>query len=158
METTSTSALLSALLVDYGEGPTVSVQGIDPLQLIQAACEPENLANNTGCATPPEVSTSITPQRVLAWWHIDAKNFADLRQGHDLVPGEEYVVHWNTLPSEHVIPAGHRIGLVITGNYNASPSTYRPRRDNTALGSQVTVHLNGSEVVLPVVGGAAALN
>jgi X-Pro dipeptidyl-peptidase len=157
MDTTSTSALLSALLVDYGEGETVSVQGVDPLQLIQEPCEPENLAANTGCATPPEVSSTITPQRVLAWGHIDAKNFASLRQGQDLLPGEEYVVRWNTLPSEHVIPAGHRIGVVITGNDNSSPSLYRPRRDTTALGSQVTLHLNGSRVLLPVVGGAAAL-
>jgi X-Pro dipeptidyl-peptidase len=67
MDTTSTSALLSALLVDYGEGETVSVQGVDPLQLIQEPCEPENLAANAGCATPPEVSSTITPQRVLAW-------------------------------------------------------------------------------------------
>jgi X-Pro dipeptidyl-peptidase len=157
MDTTATSALLSALLVDYGDGETVSVQGVDPLELISQPCEPENLADNTGCATPPEVSSTITPQRVLAWGHIDAKNFASLRQGQDLVPGEEYVVGWNTLPSEHVIPAGHRIGLVITGNYNASPSLYRPRRDTLAFGSQVTLHLNGSRVVLPVVGGAAAL-
>lgn len=157
MRTTATSSLLSAMLVDYGTAETVTVEGVEPLELIQASCEPEDLANRTGCAEPPEVSSSITPQRVLAWGHIDAKNFADLRRGQDLVPGEEYVVRWTTLPSEHVIPAGHRIGLVITGNYNASPRLYRPRRDQVALDSQVTVHLNGSRLVLPVVGGAAAL-
>jgi X-Pro dipeptidyl-peptidase len=102
------------------------------------------------------VTVQITPQRVLAWGHIDAKNHADLRQGQDLVPGEEYNVRWTTLPSEHIVPAGHRIGLVITGNYQASPSTYRPRTDATAIGGQVTVYLNGSRLTLPVVGGSSA--
>jgi X-Pro dipeptidyl-peptidase len=157
VSTSTTSALLSALLVDYGAGETVTVSGVDPLDLVQASCEPEDLVEHTGCAEPPEVSVAITPERVLAWGHIDAKNYADLRQGQDLEPGTEYNVRWSTLPSEHVVPAGHRIGLVLTGNYNASPSTYRPRRDSTAFGSQITVHLNGGRLLLPVVGGAAAL-
>jgi X-Pro dipeptidyl-peptidase len=157
VSTTTSSALLSAMLVDYGEGETVTVAGQEPLELIQSSCEPEDLLEHTGCAEPPQVTVEITPERVLAWGHIDAKNFADLRSGQDLVPGEEYNVSWNTLPSEHIVTAGHRIGLVITGNYNASPSTYRPRRDVTAFGSEVTVHLNGSRITLPVVGGAGPL-
>lgn len=66
-------------------------------------------------------------------------------------------MRWTTLPSEHVIPAGHRIGLVLTGNYNANPSSNRPARDAAAVGSEITVHLNGSKLVLPVVGGTDAL-
>ncbi|HEX6327149.1 MAG TPA: CocE/NonD family hydrolase [Jiangellaceae bacterium] len=156
MSTNRETALLSALLVDYGEGDTVTVAGKDPLEVIQESCEPEDIAERTGCAEPMEVTVEITPERVLAWGHIDAKNYADLRFSQSLVPGEEYNVSWKTLPSDHIIPAGHRIGVVITGNYNASPSSNRPARDTAAVGGEVTVYLNGSRLILPVVGGNSA--
>jgi X-Pro dipeptidyl-peptidase len=156
MSTNRETALLSALLVDYGEGETVTVAGKDPLEVISESCDPEDLIARTGCAEPMEVTVEITPERVLAWGHIDAKNYADLRFSQSLVPGEAYNVSWKTLPSDHVIPAGHRIGVVITGNYNASPSSNRPARDAAAIGGAVTVYLNGSRLILPVVGGSSA--
>ena len=158
MSTTASSALLSALIVDYGQAETITTSTREPLELIAESCEPEDLAARTGCAEPPEEHIEITPERVLAWGHIDAKNFADLRQGQPLVPGDEYNVNWNTLPSDHIIPAGHRIGVVITGNYRASPSSVRPARDSSAIGSEITVYLNGSRVTLPVVGGSGAFD
>lgn len=157
MSTDSDTALLSALLVDYGEGETVTVEDAEPLELVEQSCDPEDLANRTGCAEPMEAEVDITPQRVLARGHFDAKNHADLRQGKALKPGPKYNVRWETLPSDHIVPAGHRVGLVITGNYNASPFTLRPSRDSGAIGSEVTVHLNSSRLELPVVGGAQAL-
>ncbi len=152
------TALLSALLVDYGEGETVTVEDTEPLELIEQSCDPDDLVNRTGCAAPLEAHVEITPQRVLASGHIDAKNHADLRHGTALKPGAKYTVEWETLPSDHIVPAGHRIGLVLTGNYNASPGLLRPSRDTGAFDSEVTVHLNSSRLVLPVVGGADALD
>ncbi|MFD0788115.1 CocE/NonD family hydrolase C-terminal non-catalytic domain-containing protein, partial [Micromonospora azadirachtae] len=157
MSTTAETALLSAMLVDYGAGPTVTVAGKDPLEVVQEPCEPEDLADRTGCAEPMEADVAITPERVLAWGHIDVKNSPDLRRSQPLTPGKQYNVKWKTLPSEHVIPAGHRIGLVITGNYDANPTSNRPARDTAAIGSEITVYLNGSTLKLPVVGGRPAL-
>ena len=157
MSTDAESGLLSALLVDYGEAETFTATGKDPLEVVSEPCEPENLAERTGCAEPMEVSVEITPERVLAWGHIDVKNSVDLRRSEPLKPGKKYNVRWTTLPSDHIIPAGHRIGLVITGNYNASPSSNRPARDPEAIGSEITVELNGSRLILPVVGGSDAL-
>jgi X-Pro dipeptidyl-peptidase len=157
MSTTASSALLSALLVDYGAGETLATSGLAPLELIEVSCEPEDLAGRTGCAQPGEVSVSISPQRVLAWGHVDAKNHADLRFDQTLDPGEHYNVSWDLLPAEHVVPAGHRLGVVITGNYHASPHELTPTRDHTAIGSEITLDLNGSSLTLPVVGGPGAL-
>jgi X-Pro dipeptidyl-peptidase len=157
MSTNATSALLSAMLVDYGEGPTVTVAGKEPLELVQEPCQPEDLANLTGCATPMEVTAAITPERVLAWGHVNVQNVPDLRRSNDLTPGKQYDVRWNTMPTEHIIPAGHRIGLVLTGNYNASPSENRPARDQVAVGSQITIDLHGSRISLPVVNGTDGL-
>ncbi len=155
MKSSTNTALLSAMIVDYGEAPTVTMETKTPFEVISEPCEPEDLINLTGCAEPMEESVTITPQRVVAYGHIDAKNRVDLRVSHDLRPGKEYTVSWNTLPSDHIIPAGHRIGLVITGNYNTSNSSLRPSRDNGALGAEITLMLGGSSLVLPVVGGAA---
>src|SRR5690606_26450291 len=41
MSTDRSTAVLSALLVDYGEAETVTVSGREPLELIQASCEPQ---------------------------------------------------------------------------------------------------------------------
>jgi X-Pro dipeptidyl-peptidase len=157
MSSDTTSTLLSALLVDYGEAETFAVADKTPEELVQESCEPEDLMGRTGCAEPMEVTVEITPQRVLAWGHVDAKNHADLRRSQSLEPGEEYNIRWDTLPSDHVVPAGHRIGLVLTGNYNAGTGTLSPSRDATALGSEVTIHLNSSRLILPVVGGKDAV-
>jgi X-Pro dipeptidyl-peptidase len=158
MSSTTDTALLSAMIVDYGQAETFTIADKEPLEVVQESCEPEDLAAATGCAEPMEVQVEITPERVLAWGHIDAKNHADLRFGKALKPGSVTNVRWDTFPSDHVIPAGHRIGLVITGNYNASPSSNRPSRDNAALGAEITVRLGQSSLILPVVGGADAFD
>jgi len=157
MSSSTDTALLSAMLVDYGQAETFTVADKEPLEVVEESCEPEDLAARTGCAEPMEVQVEITPERVLAWGHIDAKNHADLRFGKALNPGSVTNVRWDTFPSDHVIPAGHRIGLVITGNYNSSPSSNRPSRDTGAFGAAITVRLGQSSVILPVVGGADAL-
>jgi X-Pro dipeptidyl-peptidase len=153
MSTNTTSALLSAMIVDYGPGPTFSFASKEPLELVAESCEPEDLINRTGCATPLEATMSITAERVLAWGHVDVKNMPDLRVSKDLTPGKKYNVRWETLPTEHIIPAGHRIGLVLTGNYNPSPTDVRPARDTVARGGTVTIDLHGSKLTLPIVNG-----
>ncbi|TDD37342.1 CocE/NonD family hydrolase [Nonomuraea terrae] len=157
MSTNATGSLLSAMVVDYGEGTSVTVAGKEPLELVQEPCQPEDLVNLTGCATPMEVTEAITPQRVLAWGHVNVQNMPDLRRSDELTPGKKYQVRWNTLPTEHVIPAGHRIGLVLTGNYNADPGQVRPARDQVSVGSEITIDLHGSKLSLPVVDGTDGL-
>lgn len=151
------TALLSAMIVDYGEAESVTVEDMTPLELVEASCDPEDLAARTGCATPQEVSVEITPQRVLAWGHVDGKNHVDLRRGSPLDPGKKYHIQWDTQPVDHIIPAGHRIGLVLTGNYFANPFLNSPAVDADALGAQITIELKQSDLTLPVVGGAGVL-
>src|SRR5690606_42157773 len=67
---------------------------------LEQSCDPDDLVNRTGCAAPLEAHVEITPQRVLASGHIDAKNHADLRHGKALKPGAKYTVEWETLRSE----------------------------------------------------------
>ncbi len=67
-----------------------------------------------------------------------------------LVPDRAYNIEWELQPHDSVVPAGHRIGLVLVANNRSYI-----RRDT--LAGQVTVYLGNSELVLPVVGGRQAL-
>lgn len=55
------------------------------------------------------------------------------------------------MTDDYVFEAGHRIGIVLSGIGEGA----RAPRPRTA--SDVTVHLNGSHVQLPIVGGPRAL-
>jgi X-Pro dipeptidyl-peptidase len=151
------STTVSALLVDYGEAPTVTVSDKTPLELVTEPCSPEDFVNLTNCAEPDEVAAVITPERTITRGHIDGKNNVDLRWGAPLVPGEPYNIKWDMQPHDYVVPAGHRIGLVIVGNYRATSGENNVIRDTLAEGHTITVQLNNSRLSLPIVGGKVAL-
>jgi X-Pro dipeptidyl-peptidase len=146
----SASTPLTALLVDYGEAAETIVEDQTPLELLALPCNAENVANATGCAEPPATLTVITPQRVVSRGAIDGKNNVKLTFSSPLVPGKAYNIEWELQPHDYIVPAGHRIGLVLVAN-----DRDYIRRDT--LADQVTVYLGNSELVLPVVGGKSAL-
>ena len=153
----ATSTTLSALLVDYGEAPTVTVSDKTPFELVSEPCSPEDFVNLTNCAEPDEVASVITPERTITRGHIDGKNNVDLRRGAPLVPGEAYNIRWDMQPHDYVVPAGHRIGLVLVGNYRASNGSNNVLRDTIAEGHTISVQLNNSRLTLPIVGGRGGL-
>jgi X-Pro dipeptidyl-peptidase len=64
--------------------------------------------------------------------------------------GREYGFDWPTFPNDFVFGAGHRIGIVLVGNYtsfNSIPGT---------IGSRITLDTRASKVRLPIVGGYGA--
>ena len=153
----TTSTTLSALLVDYGEAATTTLAEKTPLELVTEPCGPEEFENLTGCAEPAEVTSVITPERVITRGHIDAKNNVDLRWQEPLIPGQAYNVRWDMQPHDYIVPAGHRIGLIIVGNYRASIGENNVLRDRLAEGREIRLHLTNSRLTLPVVGGTSAL-
>ncbi|HEX9885953.1 MAG TPA: Xaa-Pro dipeptidyl-peptidase, partial [Longimicrobiales bacterium] len=80
----------------------------------------------------------------------DPQNHASLRDSEPLVPGRFYEMTFDLQPDDQVIAEGQRIGLMI----------FSSDREFTLLpdpGTELTVDLDGTSVVLPVVGGGAAL-
>jgi X-Pro dipeptidyl-peptidase len=151
------SASLSALLVDYGEGETVSVEQKTPLELVTEPCTREDLANRTGCAEPLDVTSAITPERVITRGSVDGKNNVDLRWSDPLEPGKAYNIRWDLQPHDYIVPAGHRIGLVLVGNYRATIGENNVVRDAQAEGREITIHLGNTALTLPIVGGKQGL-
>jgi X-Pro dipeptidyl-peptidase len=89
------------------------------------------------------------PVTVTRGW-TDVQNRRGIDRSTPIRPGTEYTFDWDLQPDDYVFPAGHRIGLVIVStdlNFTLRPLP----------GTQLTVFPAGSEISLPVVGGARAL-
>lgn len=72
------------------------------------------------------------------------------RRGEPLVPGRYYDLTFDLEPDDQVIPAGKQLGVMIM---SSDPEfTLWPR-----AGTRLTVDLAGTSVLVPVVGGGAAL-
>ena len=79
-----------------------------------------------------------------------AEDIAAPRSGTPLTPGEFVELEFALQPDDQVIPAGARIGLMIF-------SSDRRFTVHPEPGTMLTVDLEGTSVVLPVVGGTDAL-
>jgi X-Pro dipeptidyl-peptidase len=84
---------------------------------------------------------------------LNARYRDGLAEGEDLVPGEPYRASVPFLGNDWVVKAGHRIGLAVMGT-NLWWAVPDQQRATTTLLSRRTVQ---SRLVIPVVGGAAAL-
>ncbi len=79
----------------------------------------------------------------------DPQNHASLEHGEALVPGTFYDVTFELQPDDQVVPKGKRIGLMIF----SSDREFTLRPDP---GTELTLDLDGTRLVLPVVGGSVA--
>jgi X-Pro dipeptidyl-peptidase len=76
----------------------------------------------------------------------DPQNHRSIRGSAPLVPGEFYEMSFELQPDDQIIPAGQRIGLMIFSSDREF--TLRPEP-----GTELTVDLDGTAIMLPVVGG-----
>ncbi|WP_086664825.1 CocE/NonD family hydrolase C-terminal non-catalytic domain-containing protein, partial [Lentzea kentuckyensis] len=143
------STPLTALLVDYGPSTQAVLTDRSPIQLSTETCGKTDLRNRTGCARPPDVSVQAVTATMLTKGAIDAKNRLSLESPTPLPTDGTADVTWKLHPRDALIPAGHRIGIVIVTNHNGYIS-----KDTGASGIALNLSLGVSKVVLPIVGGA----
>ncbi|WP_394619821.1 CocE/NonD family hydrolase [Lentzea sp. JNUCC 0626] len=144
------STPLTALLVDYGPTSQAVLSERSPLQLSTETCAKNDLRDRTGCAKPPEVSIQAVSATMLTKGAIDAKNRSSLETATPLpTNGTTVDVTWKLHARDAMIPAGHRIGIVLVTNHSGYIAT-----DTGASGIALNVSLGVSKVVLPIVGGA----
>ena len=145
------STPLTALLVDYGPSTQAVLTDRSPFQLSTETCGKADLRNRTGCARPPEVSVQAVTATMLTKGAIDAKNRLSLESPTPLPTDGTAEVSWRLHPRDALIPAGHRIGIVIVTNHNGYIG-----RDTGASGIALNLSLGVSKVVLPIVGGVVS--
>jgi X-Pro dipeptidyl-peptidase len=92
---------------------------------------------------------SGTASIITRGW-ADPQNHRSLTESEPLVPGRFYQLTFDLQPDDQVIAAGQRIGLMIFSSDRDFTLWPRP-------GTELTVDLEGTRLVLPVVGGGAAL-
>lgn len=143
------STPLTALLVDYGPSTRQVLTDRSPLQLSTETCTRTDLRERTGCARPPDVSVQAVTATMLTRGAVDAKNRESLESSIPLPINATADVTWRLHARDAVIPAGHRIGIVIVTNHGGYIG-----QDTGANGISLNVSLGASKVVLPIVGGA----
>ncbi|SDJ07527.1 X-Pro dipeptidyl-peptidase [Lentzea albidocapillata subsp. violacea] len=144
------STPLTALLVDYGPSTQAVLSERSPLQLSTEVCGKNDLRDRTGCARPPDVSIQAVSATMLTKGAVDAKNRLSLETATPLpTNGSTADVTWKLHARDALIPAGHRIGIVLVTNHSAYITV-----DTAASGVSLNVSLGVSKVVLPIVGGA----
>ncbi|MFH0762065.1 MAG: Xaa-Pro dipeptidyl-peptidase [Bacteroidota bacterium] len=90
----------------------------------------------------------ITDNIINRGW-ADPQNYRSLTKSEPLKPGKFYEITFNLQPDDQIIPAGKQIGLMI----------FSSDRDFTLWpepGTELTVDLDGTSLVMPVVGGTDA--
>jgi X-Pro dipeptidyl-peptidase len=150
VSSTSASTPLTALLVDRGPAEVTTPVERTPLELLSASCRQVDVERRTGCAAPPVERTEAVTAQVIARGSVDVKNHASLENGEALEPGRSYDVRWELQPQDHVVPAGHQIGLVLVQNLADRVAVDPAARD-------VAVDLSATSVAVPVVGGQVPL-
>jgi X-Pro dipeptidyl-peptidase len=99
----------------------------------------------------PWDSSDRTPiyHNIITRGWADPQNHESLRSSEPLVPGTYYSLSFDLQPDDQVIPAGQQIGLMI---FSSDPEfTLHPE-----AGTELTIDLKNTELLLPIVGGKKA--
>lgn len=91
------------------------------------------------------LNTKITDNIITRGW-ADPQNHSSLTESEPLVPGKFYEMEFELMPDDQIIPKGQQIGLMIFSS--DKEFTLRPEP-----GTELTVDLDETELILPIVGG-----
>ncbi|KAB5489975.1 Xaa-Pro dipeptidyl-peptidase [Flagellimonas hadalis] len=90
-------------------------------------------------------NTKITDNIITRGW-ADPQNHKSLTESEPLVPNKFYEMEFGLMPDDQIIPKGRQIGLMIFSSDKEFTLWPEP-------GTELTVDLDGTQLVLPVVGG-----
>ncbi len=94
-------------------------------------------------------NANITENLITRGW-ADPQNRNSITESEALVPGKFYQVNFDLEPTDQIIPAGQKVGMMI----------FSSDKDHTLWpepGTEITINLNDTSVILPVVGGKDAV-
>ncbi|MFG2352949.1 Xaa-Pro dipeptidyl-peptidase [Streptomyces sp. NPDC048521] len=148
---TTTSAHLTAVLVDLGPDTirdyADNAEGITTLT--DRTCWGESTAGDSACFKETEARTADVDYTVFSRGWADLGHHASLGKGVPLTPGTAYTITLDLAATDHVVPQGHRLALIVAG-------TDKDLIDPPSTKPTLTVSLSGTSAKLPLVGGAPA--
>lgn len=149
--TSSTStAHLSAVLVDLGPDTirdyAASGEGISTLT--DRTCWGASTTGDSACFKETKARTADVDHTVVSRGWADLGNHAS-DKGVPLTPGKAYTITIDLAATDHVVPAGHRLALIVAGTDKdlIDPPSTRPT---------LTLDLSRTKARVPLVGGAGA--
>nr|WP_274564094.1 Xaa-Pro dipeptidyl-peptidase [Streptomyces spiramyceticus] len=150
--TPSTStAHLSAVLVDLGPDTIrdyeASGEGISTLP--ERTCWGASTTGDSSCFKETKARTANVDYTVFSRGWADLGTYADPAKGRPLTPGKQYTITLDLAASDHVVPAGHRLALIVGGT---DAGLIEPPSTTPTLG----IDLSRTGAQLPVVGGPEA--
>ncbi|KUJ70752.1 X-prolyl-dipeptidyl aminopeptidase [Streptomyces albus subsp. albus] len=147
------TAHLSAVLVDLGPD-TIRDYAADGEGIRTRAdrdCWGSSTAGDSACFKVTEPDTTAVDHTVFSRGWADLGNYADDREGRPLIPGKPYTITLDLAAGDHIVPAGHRLALIIAGT---DTGLIEPPADQPRL----TLDLTRTSASLPLVGGPAAVD
>ncbi|MFJ6631899.1 Xaa-Pro dipeptidyl-peptidase [Streptomyces sp. NPDC091376] len=148
---TTTSAHLTAVLVDLGPDTIRDYAGAGEgiTTLPERTCWGASTSGDSSCFKETEARTTAVEYTVVSRGWADLGNHASADSGRPLTPGRPYTITLDLHATDHVVPAGHRLALVIGG-------TDKDLIDPPATRPGLTLDLSRTAARLPLDGGAAA--
>ncbi len=149
---TTTSAHLSAVLVDLGPQTIRDYlgggEGITTLST--RSCYGDSTPGDSACYLDTAADTENVDHNVFSRGWADLGHYKSLAHGVPLTPGKPYTMTVQLAATDHVVPAGHRLALIVAGTDGGLilPPDTTPT---------VSVDLSRSVLRLPIVGGAGAV-
>ncbi|MFM9610246.1 Xaa-Pro dipeptidyl-peptidase [Streptomyces niveiscabiei] len=148
---TTPTAHLSAVLVDLGPDTirdyAASGEGITTLT--NRTCWGASTAGDSACFKETAARTKAVDYTVVSRGWADLGTYADPGHGVPLTPGKRYTLTIALAATDHVVPAGHRLALIVAGT---DKNLIEPPADKPTL----TLDLARTSANVPLVGGAPA--
>ncbi|MFC1418011.1 Xaa-Pro dipeptidyl-peptidase [Streptacidiphilus cavernicola] len=152
VKSSTRSAHLSAVLVDLGPATIRNYEGAGAgiTTLTTRSCWGDSTAGDSACFLDTAADTEQVGYTIFSRGWADLGHYAGLNQTSTITPGTSYSITFNLAGTDHVVPAGHRLALIVAGTDNGllNPPSTKPT---------ITLDLAHSSLHLPLVGGAGTL-
>lgn len=148
---TTTTAHLSAVLVDLGPDTIRDYAGGGEgiTTLTDRTCWGASTTGDSSCYRTTRAATTDVGATVLSRGWADLGTAGSPHQGVPLTPGKAYTITLDLAATDHVVPAGHRLALIVAG-------TDRDLIDPPSSTPTLTLDLARTSARLPLAGGAEA--
>ncbi|MFD7712394.1 Xaa-Pro dipeptidyl-peptidase [Streptomyces sp. NPDC059786] len=148
---TTSTAHLSAVLVDLGPDTIRDYAdgGEGITTLTDRTCWGPSTAGDSSCYKVTRAATADVGYTVVSRGWADLGTYASARKGVPLTPGKAYTLTIDLAATDHIVPEGHRLALIVAGTDKdlIDPPSSRPT---------LTLDLARTSARLPLVGGTAA--
>ncbi|MGA5900862.1 Xaa-Pro dipeptidyl-peptidase [Streptomyces venetus] len=145
------TAHLSAVLADIGPDTIRDYAdgGEGITTLTDRTCWGASTAGDSACFKETKARTTDVDYTIVSRGWADLGNHASGLKGAPLTPGKRYTITLDLAATDHVVPAGHRLALIVAGTDKGliDPPADRPK---------LTLDLSRTSARVPFVGGTVA--